>query len=1108
MQLDILLTATLSAGAIGGTYEWSIESCSCGLGCSDCSSCIFFSTSTGTVVSDTVETTVNYYAGCAQVMIKLTITNIVDEEECISEVYYEIAGTTQGTQSTWKCTTKETGCEEVAGLNGIFDTLQDCLDCTNCPCSTSNACSSATFLANYDCDTHILLIDTDNAGDWCDGVTVFNYIDINQTLYNSQVQTAFTFHYEPDPAGPICGTTIPCAPAFPLSIDMSSNPFPNGIYTVDVIVSLNDCEVTIGNLWVSCMEPGGATNSGCCFSGSQADFQVNQQLQPPKVYTVNVEDISAITIDFYTFVQADKLSVFTTWDPDTETGTEVATTDFIGACGNPCNSYFALEGPPVDYYQGYREKIYDDISLTINYDTPCSGGAGNNTISPPNDFSYGGTAHYGAARIVLTENYINTLTITDNILYIVVYSNQTEGDPTCNTIWKFYMICDGECVCNPPAPPNVNITPELCGGDYNQVVQEGVVNISGCLFSTPQWSVDNQVTWNSNQLVHSLLPEGVGTLCVRCNNLNIPDCVSDSTCVSYNNPDCCSAELTGIVECNENPNYPENQYEYVLTFTVADCTDYVLEQVGDWNAGIYVTTPYIDSGDLIFQIYCHEIDSNPPVDLGQSYYNYTLTCSSCGTPQTLQIRPNAYLLDLIHNLACSYPDIKCCATIFVLAPDAPTLDGKLNLTVNGDPHLFTFTCAGSSQINFQNAIAGINVQLDASGLGVNIIYNPLDFTTYSAYQDDCTELDPYYGYTIINVQYNCNDEIIATLGFVNDYNVTYTSATNEITINEDGNTCTKQSPECGFCKFNPIIRANNTIVHTDELIFLNLDDIMGVGIGNAIGTPPYLLYITDESGNHIPNTEVGIGTDADCNSLTTGDGVFPLSPNFNNDYQSLSYNICYYIHPLIDNGLYTIHMEDGRDCEWETPLCVVDYEILTCNPVKFTCIDATIDGAQYFTGVTINGVLYGGQQILVSTGIGWAEIKAEIEVFLYSIPNITGGFTVTVEPTEPHNVTIIYYGCKATDFATHFTSTTPPNTPYSITDNTPTVAIGYTLAYLSDGPFTITEYSWFLDGVTLTPEDAASTTFKTADLSPGANELICTIEIECGSLIITKIITV
>ncbi|HMT02031.1 MAG TPA: hypothetical protein PKD00_01765, partial [Burkholderiales bacterium] len=187
MQLNKQLTATLSPSAIGANYTWSAENCTCQTSCINCS-CVFFSNISGVVdVTLEVTSTISYPDDCTNILIKLTTTNEVDGEVCEDFTYYEITKDSQGTQPTWSCTTAEDGCQQIASLTPIFETEDDCKNCTTCPCSTTSPCASAQFIASYDCDTKLLTIDTTNAGDWCDGVTVLNYIDINQTLYNAGV---------------------------------------------------------------------------------------------------------------------------------------------------------------------------------------------------------------------------------------------------------------------------------------------------------------------------------------------------------------------------------------------------------------------------------------------------------------------------------------------------------------------------------------------------------------------------------------------------------------------------------------------------------------------------------------------------------------------------------------------------------------------------------------------------------------------------------------------------------------------------------------------------------------------------------------------------------
>lgn len=1144
MQLNKQLTATLSASAIGATYEWSSEHCTCITSCTACS-CVSFSTVSGSVdVTLVVTSTVSYPDDCSDIIIKLTTTNEIDGETCVDHTYYEITKDSQGTQLTWACASFEDGCKQITSLTPIFDSYDECIECTTCPCSTTNPCASAEFVATYDCDTKILTIDTTNAGDWCDGIAVLNYIDIDQALYDPTTgqQIGYTLHHVPSPIDPLCGPTD-CLPAFPISIDCTDNPLPEGIYSVAITISLSGCLITTNNLWVSCST--GVANAGCCLQASADDIQYHQQGEPPRVYSIYLDDPSTttMTIEFQTFVVADKLSVFTTWDPNTLTGNEIATTDYIGACDNQCNDYFALEPIPVDFYQGYREKEYDTATLTINYDIPCGIGTGYNTADAPVTFTVPAMNSFGSAKLILTPGYLNTQMITDNIVYIVVYSNQNTDHDNCFTVWQFHLMCGTfgapgyQCPCVNPAAPLFYISEEICGGINNTVIQPGYIEwTSNCpLSSDPQWSIDGGVTWTNTPVIYDNLETGHGSVCIRCTHNTAEDCYSDVTCVKYDKPTCCSPSVTPLVRCNTNLFFPYSAYKYELIFTLQDCTDYILTPIAGYVGGVEMTQALV-MGELIVTIYCNDVDTNPipSINPGMSHFRYVATCSDCGSGVPILVHPSIPVLNGINALECAAVPTRCCTTMLVLPSGSPITDGKLNITVNGGaPLVITFAYNAGAGFNtasedFGYTIDNINLQLLANGITGEFTFEPLDFETVAVASIGCLGLPNIYNkYTLLHFKYNCGDEIVLTLDFSTDYNVLLAidadiNITPELTIHEDGDSCTIDSPECGFCVVPLTLRTLENIIIGGQYSQIEFDDVPGCGsVGNTLSVGTYSILIIDPSDNsNVPNSVIALKVEDPCGEIQANYGVVPYTLGY--EYTGLQPNYNYYFQPNVaTTGLFTIHVEDGRGCAIEYPLCVIDYEIETCPATGAYATDLTLLGAGTFTGITVNNVLYNTSsapysspyiivagRVAVDLPTAAANIKADIEAFLLSNVSqyINGTFTVTVQTIEPHKVSILLIGCDLTDtpiLQAHFTET-GGFTPYDVTGAV--VPAGNTYAYLSDGPFDILTYSWDHTGLTptgLTPTDEAYTTYVTAEANTG-DELTCAIQIECGLVTLTK----
>ena len=86
MLTNKILNANVDPSAIGGTYTWSAESCTCTTACADVS----FTSTTGTVIGTNFSTTVTYPDDCTSIIIKLTIVTVEEGEQCVSTFYYNI----------------------------------------------------------------------------------------------------------------------------------------------------------------------------------------------------------------------------------------------------------------------------------------------------------------------------------------------------------------------------------------------------------------------------------------------------------------------------------------------------------------------------------------------------------------------------------------------------------------------------------------------------------------------------------------------------------------------------------------------------------------------------------------------------------------------------------------------------------------------------------------------------------------------------------------------------------------------------------------------------------------------------------------------------------
>lgn len=622
MLTNKTLNANVDPSAIGGTYTWSAESCTCTSACADVS----FTSTTGTVIGTNFSTTVTYPDDCTSIIIKLTIITIEGEEQCVSTFFYNIVNELGGTQLTWSCESNEVGCVQIPSENQIFETAYDCLNCTTCPCSTSNVCQDATFQAAYDCITHELTITSANQLSWC--TVPYPTIETVNIVLN-YTQGTYT-HAET--------VNLACNTALPLVIDLTANPLPQGVYFVEIIMQLNGCQVLVNSLFVNCPSGGGGDvyNIDCCIGQITGSAQANQQNNPPVVYTYhfNTPLTQDIIIDLDTAQIVDKLSVFSTWNNTLLTGTEIATTNYIGHCGECCNTQYH------PYTVGYFERNYNSATPTPPVDSPhrtCNNGTYTGGTTPvPGGFSYGGYLDFGKARLVLTPTYVNSLGLVDNILYIVMYNNGTAntydefGNLTCscNTVWSFRVKCDDNCPCVETGTPEIVILPKVC-----EVSSGGLTIVSPCYsgYGHMQWSLDG-ITWIEGEPIYVALPGITGvtqTLFTRCISDTDYSCYGDVTQTPFSKPDCCSGLLEYTVECNPITDgiYNQTDYRFRVVYYIPSCDDtenpnIVSPLYGSPEDNDYQYIVGFDDNAVTVEVYFNET----------SPYFFSIACNICQTP--------------------------------------------------------------------------------------------------------------------------------------------------------------------------------------------------------------------------------------------------------------------------------------------------------------------------------------------------------------------------------------------------------------------------------------------------------------------------------------------
>ena len=550
-MLTKTLTATLTGDHLGSTYVWDADnSPTCN---------VTFSDVTGTVTTPTLTTVITYLENC-DVFIRLTITKTAPGgTPCESTLYFDITNGTIGSNLTYAC---NAGTEKTCGLTvnnvPIYDTLADCLNCTDCACNTNTPCNDAIIIATYNCTTNALVISSPNLSAWCTGQPILDISLFGNVLINGQ-----TVPINIDTFNVVNKT---CSD-LPLTYILDPQ-LPNGAYVLDLDVTLEDCTINTTSVQVSCstaVNP--AVNINCCSAINFQDTQTNQQNRPPKVYSLDVGTAinTGLSVDFFTFTVADKLSIYgSDWNSITTTGTMLATTDFVGACLLCCNDCVP-QGASGILYNGYLHRTYNTTMLlqyTDNNPKKC-GVIGNPDVYQPlpADWSLpinSANPNAGAARLTLTPTYlaerVTNGEIVNNILYLVVYNNNcpaekvTNGVVTCGcaTKWQLKTSCSAACPCD-TTDPAISINTPACNSGLNGAIDTIIPCASGYAM---KYSYDNS-TWYNGLPSYANLEPGVNTLYVKCASINTTiDCESTVVSYTYNKPTCTAGCPTVTVTSN------------------------------------------------------------------------------------------------------------------------------------------------------------------------------------------------------------------------------------------------------------------------------------------------------------------------------------------------------------------------------------------------------------------------------------------------------------------------------------------------------------------------------------------------------------------------------
>jgi hypothetical protein len=1110
MLTNKILNANVDPSAIGGTYTWSAESCTCTTACADVS----FTSTTGTVIGTNFSTTVTYPDDCTSIIIKLTIITIEGEEQCVSTFFYNIVNELGGTQLTWSCESNEVGCVQIPSENQIFETAYDCLNCTTCPCSTSNVCQDATFQAAYDCVTQELTITSANQIDWC--TVPYPVIETVNIVLNF-TQGNYT-HTET--------INLACNTALPLVIDLTANPLPEGFYYIHVIMQLNGCQVNIDSVEIDCPGGGGGPfNVGCCAYNSGNGYYTLGQGQPPVVYTagLTMPMVSDLIIDFYSVVEADKLSVYSSWNNALQTGTEMATTGFVGLCGHCCNT---------DYYpfkQGYYEHEYLGALNTpteSSYQT-CNGGVLSGTPTPvPGDFTFYAQSA-GIARLILPAAYINTYA-PSGTLFIVAFNNQgrTASCP-CGTIWQWRMFCGESCPCTEPQEPEIVITPAVCD------ISPGLITITEACQDTNgnpvmmQWSNDG-ITWIDGEPLYAGLPAlnaVTQTLYTRCVYNYDELCFSDIVETDYIKPECCVDDYNFTFECNPLTVgiYNQVDYQYRVIYEIPTCDDTANPAVVE---PLY-TTPI--SGDYAYEVLF--LGSSVILEVyfnSGSEYFFKVNCNLCWTAQYYIQINESQLANLLATHACEPCDIELyprfdlgSSSFYISLDDVGGTNDFPSIPQGQPPYILTITKNGIL------TIAGIVVSYNGTILNTGPIY--LTTTLMSNLSGEYTIVG-YYPVVpgappVRNT--NINYGFFLTLANPGQYVINITD--------HDG--CIAEATLCNItaelssCTANVLYARNTKCVVGDTFNSITVDGITYTPTGitidadNSVTIAAILNYLntsvvptTGGSYSVVITEFVGfplkrkmiiaymncdIMASLEFSTGATPDISLPYIPNVTTVYTvwtvsilpafaitsyawSLGDDLVLVSGTLTDSTITTagggnLSVQVFTDeCNPITAdVCIPTVDIVSCA-VEHTQVSIDhLPGANalnyYFKGLVANGINISSANIqLVGSDVTAAVVvEANILSFLNTNlrPSVGGVFDVNYTSTpSTSDLSVTWYKCEGTITDMQLRLNESDNTtPANSAVNTSTVFIPntyiLTLDYSPNVP--ITSYTWTLDGPTL-----------------------------------------
>lgn len=340
MQITKTLTAQLSLTAFGPgyTYEFYVETTNCPSEFTE-----------GQILCSGPINSANQYLECEITYENTECTNLViglkvlqDGDEC-TKIHYDIVNDETSTIKHYRCILTNEGdtssCEEFPGSAegaGEYDTIEECIACTSCPCkATPSPCDIIQFSVSYSCHPE---------GPQYPGTLNICLVS-GATPGNPVIMQGFQITHPngtvvyTDPDQEIFITNGQC-------LEVANVILPSGQYIAVAEFNTPDCSGIDSEFTVNCPitpNPPGNNIIQCCATTSDAGGSAVGNVGNVNCYTLfypaDMDTNEDIVIDFGANGVADKLVVYQglVYCEDVNASTPIASTPYIGtlSAGEP-----------------------------------------------------------------------------------------------------------------------------------------------------------------------------------------------------------------------------------------------------------------------------------------------------------------------------------------------------------------------------------------------------------------------------------------------------------------------------------------------------------------------------------------------------------------------------------------------------------------------------------------------------------------------------------------------------------------------------------------------------------------------------------------------------